>query len=154
MSSKKYFHAGNATRTYKIPGHRIKFEPSGRNGSVWEGILETDNPEVIKGLKTLESEGNANIREIDQKSYDEIKKKAVSLRDKNLLHQAQAPAFAQPGQPEGVPRVVVADAKPSPEPEPEPEKSVDDLLSTGLVSQREGEESQAPKRSRSKSKSK
>jgi hypothetical protein len=148
MSSTKYFHAGNATRTYRIAGHMIKFEPSGRNGSVWEGILETDDQQVIDGLKKLESEGGLGIREVEKSVYDDIKKKAVSLRSQNLMHQIQAPAFARPDQQAAVPRVAVADNFPPQQPAPEPEKSVDDFLSTGLVSEREGEESQAPKRKR------
>lgn len=152
MSSTKYFHAGNATRTYRIAGHMIKFEPSGRNGSVWEGILETDDPKIVEGLKTLESEGNVGIREIEKSAYDEIKKKAVLLASQNLLHHIPSPAFARPDQQAAVPRVAVADNPAHQAPAPEPEKSVDDLLSTGLVSEREGEDSQAPKRRRSKSK--
>lgn len=139
MSATKYFHASNATRPYRVGTNLIKFELSGRNGTVWEGILETSEEDVISGLKTLESEGHSPIREISKEVYDDLKKKAALLRSDQSVRLMPSPAFAQPNRQGSAVHAAVENA-PEMEPAPAPEKTVDELIKTDRVKAKEGDD--------------
>lgn len=139
MSATKYFHAGNATRPYRVGSNLIKFELSGRNGTVWEGILETDDQEVIAGLKTIEEEGHSGIREISKEVYDDLKKKAVSLKSDQAVRLMPSPAFAQPNQRGNAVHAAVENA-PDQQPQPAPEKTIDELIKADKVKAKDGDD--------------
>jgi len=139
MSATKYFHTGNASRPYRVGANLVKFELAGRNGTAWEGILETDDAEIISGLKTLESEGHSAIREIEKSVYDDLKKKAVSLKSGETVRLMPSPAFAQPNQRASAVHAAVEGA-PDREQEPAPTKTIDELIKTDKVKAKEGDD--------------
>lgn len=139
MSATKYFHAGNATRHYRVGASLVKFELSGRNGTVWEGILETNDTELIAGLKTIEAEGHSGIREISKDVYDDLKKKAVSLKSDQAVRLMPSPAFAQPNQRGSAVHAAVENAPEQP-PQPAPEKTIDELVKTDKVKAKDGDD--------------
>ena len=151
MSNYKFFHTNNATRTYHVGGSRIQFEISGRNGSVWEGILTTNDVAVIEGLQTLASEGSAPVKEITEERYADLKKNSAMTTENRKIYQINQPAFNQPDHQVDARRVVVETAPVTNQPQPEPEKTLDDLVSTGAVSGSDPEV-QAPRSSRRKRK--
>lgn len=139
MSATKYFHAGNATRPYRVGSNLIKFELSGRNGTVWEGILETNDEDVIAGLKAIEAEGHSPIREITQEVYDDLKKKAGLLKSDQSVRLMPSPAFAHPNRQGSAVHAAVENA-PEPDASPAPEKTIDELIKTDKVKAKDGDD--------------
>jgi hypothetical protein len=70
----RYFRTTNATRLYRIGNKSFKFEICFIISSSWIGVYQTED----NGDADLLANHGAGITEIDESTYDELKKKDLS----------------------------------------------------------------------------